>query len=54
MKIIKNLEGLMQNEDVILTDNGSRNDKIDILLGNDYYFACISNLKIELKKRISF
>lgn len=44
--ILNDNYGLDKNE--ILADDGSRNDQVDILLGNDYYHSFMSNQKIKI------
>lgn len=39
-------------EDKILADDGSLGDRVDILVGNDYYFDLISTEKIRLKDNL--
>lgn len=48
LKTLPQLKDACQDKDIILADDGSRNDEIDILLGNDYYFSFITNEKIQL------
>lgn len=39
----KGLDYVNQNQGVILADDGSRKDQVDILLGNDYYYSFMKN-----------
>lgn len=47
---ISNFKDVLPIKDIIFADDGSRNDQVDILLGNDYYYSFMSHVKVEVNE----
>lgn len=45
---IQNIQNIPDIDQMVLADDGSRGDSVDILLGNDYYYSFMSNQKVEV------
>ncbi|XP_049870313.1 uncharacterized protein LOC126369792 [Pectinophora gossypiella] len=49
---IRNIEELIHDEDIILADDGSRDDQVDILIGNDYYYSFMANKRVKVDENL--
>lgn len=50
--IQNNIQNIPNIDQMVLADDGSRGDSVDILLGNDYYYSFMSNQKVEVSENL--